>query len=104
VNRFQYYLPILISLPIKSWLEFAVLISAIGIGLMNFAKPDDPIGLAAGISFTIIALLAILYAGGMYAWRTFSSKFCGVSFGKSGLNLCIGDVKLYTIMMRLGRL
>jgi hypothetical protein len=52
-----------------AWIEFSVLISAIGIGLMNFADPRDPIGLAAGISFTIIALLAIAYAGGMFLWR-----------------------------------
>lgn len=46
-----------------------MLISAVGVGLMNFGRPDDPIALAAGISFTIAALLIIIYSGYNFMWR-----------------------------------
>jgi len=52
-----------------AWVEFSVLLSAIGIGLMNFTPKRDAAGLAAGISFTIVALLCIAYAGARFVWR-----------------------------------
>lgn len=58
-----------------AWVEFSVLLSAIGIGLMNFTPQHDAAGLAAGISFTIVALLAIAYAGIRFVWRAINIRF-----------------------------
>ena len=39
------------------------------IGLINFIRPDDVVGLVAAGCFTFTALAAITYSGGMYAYR-----------------------------------
>ncbi|GAA5995708.1 Vtc4p [Rhodotorula paludigena] len=52
-----------------AWIEFSVIISAIGIGILSFSDPHDDIALAASAVFTAIALLAIIYTAGMYWWR-----------------------------------
>lgn len=82
--RFESERTFLVSLPMRylngaddtsqSWVEFAVLLSAIGIGLMNFTPQRDAAGLAAGISFTIVALLAIAYAGVRFVWRAINIR------------------------------
>lgn len=59
----------------QAWVEFSVLLSAIGIGLMNFTPKKDAAGLAAGISFTIVALLCIAYAGVRFVWRALNIRF-----------------------------
>lgn len=41
---------------------------------MNFGRPDDPIALAAGISFTIAALLIVVYSGYNFMWRAFKIR------------------------------
>jgi hypothetical protein len=50
-------------------MEFATLLSAIGIGILNFVPEEDPVGLAAGICFTALALMTIAYGTGMFFWR-----------------------------------
>ncbi|WVQ83124.1 hypothetical protein IAT38_005262 [Cryptococcus sp. DSM 104549] len=51
------------------WAHFAVLLSAVSIGLLNFIDPSDPVGMISAGCFTVTALLAILYCGAMYAYR-----------------------------------
>ncbi|GAA5939712.1 Vtc4p [Sporobolomyces koalae] len=57
-----------------AWIEFSVVVSAIGIGILSFSDPHDDIALAAAASFTAVALLAILYTAGMYVWRVYSIR------------------------------
>ncbi|GAA5857609.1 hypothetical protein JCM5353_001399, partial [Sporobolomyces roseus] len=57
-----------------AWIEFSVVVSAIGIGILSFSDPHDDIALAAAASFTTVALLAILYTAGMYIWRVYSIR------------------------------
>ncbi|GAA5905699.1 Vtc4p [Sporobolomyces salmoneus] len=57
-----------------AWIEFSVVVSAIGIGILSFSDPHDDIALAAAASFTAVALLAILYTAGMYLWRVYSIR------------------------------
>lgn len=45
------------------------MLSGVSIGLLNFIPPDDVIGLFSAGCFTLTALLAITYCGGMYAYR-----------------------------------
>jgi len=45
------------------------LLGGVSIGLLNFISPDDAVGMFSASCFTITALVAILYAGGMYAYR-----------------------------------
>ncbi|KAK4684854.1 hypothetical protein P7C73_g5309, partial [Tremellales sp. Uapishka_1] len=51
------------------WSHFAVLLGAVSIGLLNFIQPDDTVGLISAGCFTLTALMAIVYSGGMYAYR-----------------------------------
>ncbi|KAK4050695.1 vacuolar transporter chaperone [Microbotryomycetes sp. JL201] len=52
-----------------SWVEFSVVVSAIGIGILSYSDPHDDVALAASASFTAVALLSLLYTGYMYMWR-----------------------------------
>ncbi|SCZ95025.1 BZ3500_MvSof-1268-A1-R1_Chr11-3g03553 [Microbotryum saponariae] len=57
-----------------SWVEFSVVVSAIGIGILSFSDPhgkslEYDIALAAASSFTVVALLSLLYTGYTYYWR-----------------------------------
>lgn len=53
----------------NQWSHFAVLLGAVSITLLNFVQPDDTVGMISAGCFTITALIAIAYAGGMYAYR-----------------------------------
>ncbi|KAK4055060.1 vacuolar transporter chaperone [Microbotryomycetes sp. JL221] len=52
-----------------SWVEFSVVVSAIGIGILSYSDPHDDVALAASASFTAVALLSLLYTGYTYVWR-----------------------------------
>lgn len=52
-----------------SWIEFSVVVSAIGVGILSFSDPDDDIALAAAACFTGTALLSLVYTAGRYVWR-----------------------------------
>ncbi len=52
-----------------SWIEFSVVVSAIGVGLLSFSDPHDDIALAAAGCFTAVALLSLVYTAGRYVWR-----------------------------------
>ncbi|KAM0750607.1 SPX-domain-containing protein [Meredithblackwellia eburnea MCA 4105] len=57
-----------------SWIEFSVVVSAIGIGILSYSEPHDDIALAAASSFTGVALLGILYTAYNYTWRVFKIR------------------------------
>lgn len=46
-----------------------MLLSGVSIGLLNFIPPGDSVGMFAAGCFTVTALLAIVYCGGMYTFR-----------------------------------
>ena len=49
-----------------SWLEFSIILGSIAATLLNFG---DPLSLASAWSFTIVAVLALLYSMTLYLWR-----------------------------------
>ncbi|WVW84777.1 hypothetical protein I302_106812 [Kwoniella bestiolae CBS 10118] len=51
------------------WSHFAILLSGVSIGLLNFIDPRDSVGMLSALLFTLTALLAITYSGGMYVYR-----------------------------------
>ncbi|KAG0660330.1 vacuolar transporter chaperone [Rhodotorula mucilaginosa] len=51
-----------------AWIEFSVVVSAIGIGIISYSDPHDDIALAAAATFTGVALLSLVYTAGMY-WK-----------------------------------
>lgn len=76
-----------------SWVEFSVVVSAIGIGILSFSDPHgepcdvcpklsqrltsslaDDIALAAAASFTAVALLSLVYTGYMYVRRVYQIR------------------------------
>lgn len=57
-----------------AWIEFSVVVSAIGIGIISYSDPHDDIALAAAATFTGVALLSLLYTAGMYWWRVQSIR------------------------------
>ncbi|KAG0150305.1 hypothetical protein CROQUDRAFT_212469 [Cronartium quercuum f. sp. fusiforme G11] len=57
-----------------TWLEFSTLLGAIAVTLMNFTAVDDHVGFAASITFTIVALLSIIYSTGTYVRRVLSIR------------------------------
>ena len=50
-----------------SWLEFSIFLSTIAVTLLNFGA--ESITLASAISFTILAVVALLYSFILYTWR-----------------------------------
>ncbi|PWN92510.1 putative VTC4-vacuolar transporter chaperone [Acaromyces ingoldii] len=52
------------------WLEFSVFISALAVGMVNYSKPGDKIGLITSGLFTVVSLLCIAYSGIIYVWRS----------------------------------
>jgi len=57
-----------------AWVEFSVLLSAIGVGLLNFTGKNDTTGFAAAITFTIIALLVIAYSAVIFLYRAIAIR------------------------------
>ncbi|OCF54818.1 vacuolar transporter chaperone 4 [Kwoniella mangroviensis CBS 10435] len=51
------------------WAHFAILLSGVSITLLNFINPRDSVGMISALLFSLTALLAIMYSGGMYAYR-----------------------------------
>ena len=49
-----------------AWLEFSILLGAIAAGLLNFG---DGLAVVASITFTAVALAAMIYSLGLYIWR-----------------------------------
>lgn len=52
-----------------SWIEFSVVVSAIGVGVLSFSDPHDDVALAAAACFTAVALVALMYTAFRYVWR-----------------------------------
>ncbi|KAL4257594.1 Vacuolar Transporter Chaperone Complex Subunit [Pleurotus pulmonarius] len=51
------------------WINISVFIGTIATTLLNFVQPDDPRGLISAGVFTLAALIAIAYAGGVFVYR-----------------------------------
>jgi len=51
-------------------MHFATLIGALSITMLNFISPEDTVGMLAAACFTFTALLTIVYAAGMFVYRT----------------------------------
>ena len=49
-----------------SWLEFSIIIGSIAATLLNFG---DELSIQTAASFTIVAVLALMYSMGLYMWR-----------------------------------
>jgi hypothetical protein len=78
---------------VLSWLEFSVVVSAIGIGILSFSDPDgtflslfsptlaltmfitDDIALASAVSFTAVALISIVYTMYKFIWRVLKIRY-----------------------------
>lgn len=58
-----------------SWLNFAVLLGGLAVGLLNFG--DDGVGRASAALFTAVAMLAMLYALFTFHWRARSIRLRG---------------------------
>ncbi|TFK70314.1 SPX-domain-containing protein [Pluteus cervinus] len=52
------------------WINVAVTIGSIATTLLNFIPPEDTRGLISAALFTLAALLAIAYSGGIFVFRT----------------------------------
>ena len=49
-----------------SWLNFSVILGGLAVGLLNFG---DRVGQISAGCFTLVAMLAMLYALGVFHWR-----------------------------------
>ena len=49
-----------------SWLEFAIYLGTIAAALLNFG---DDVSFYSAWAFTVLAIVALLYSGGLYLWR-----------------------------------
>lgn len=58
----------------SQWLHFAVLLGTVATTLLNFIPADDSAGRISAACFTVTALLAIVYSGGMYAYRVYQLR------------------------------
>ena len=56
------------------WLHFAVLLGTISTALLNFIDFDDTVGLISAACYTATALMAVVYSGGIYAYRLIKLK------------------------------
>lgn len=52
------------------WLELSVFVSALAIGMINYSKPGDRVGLIVSGLFTIVSLVCIAYSGIIYVVRS----------------------------------
>ncbi|KAL3896173.1 MAG: hypothetical protein SGCHY_004251 [Lobulomycetales sp.] len=49
-----------------SWLHFCIVLGGLALGLLNFG---DRVGVISGVIFTLVSLMFMLYALGLYHWR-----------------------------------
>ena len=49
-----------------SWLNFSVILGGLAVGLLNFG---DRVGQISAACFTFVAMIAMLYALGVFHWR-----------------------------------
>jgi len=91
------------------WAHFAVLLSAVSIGLLNFIQPDDTVGIFSAACFTLTALLSIVYCGARYAYRIIKlRKRQAVDYhdrwGPAVLSLALVGSVLANLVLRLREL
>lgn len=56
------------------WLEFSTIVSAMAVGLLNYSKPHDKLGLIVSGLFTILALVCVAYSGVIYVVRALAIR------------------------------
>lgn len=94
---------------IIQWSHFAVLLGGVSITLLNFIPASDPIGMISAGCFTLTALLAILYSGGMYTYRIMKIRNRRAveyhdSIGPSALTAALFASVLVNLVLRLREL
>ncbi len=75
-----------------SWLNFAVILGALAIGMLNFG--DRPAFISAFL-FTGVALLTLVYALGVYHWRARSIR----RRGQAGFDDRVGPTLLAVMLL-----
>jgi hypothetical protein len=91
------------------WSHFAVLLGGVSITLLNFIPPGDTVGMISAGCFTITALLAIAYSGGMYAYRILKLRKRRAinyhdAYGPTGLAAALVVSVLVNLVLRLREL
>jgi hypothetical protein len=81
----------------------------VSIALLNFIQPEDTVGLISASCFTITALLAIVYSGGMYTYRILKlRKRMAIDYhdqyGPTALCLALVASVLVNLVLRLREL
>ena len=51
------------------WMHVSVLLASLSLGLFNAAGPDNKVGQALGIVYTLVAVFAAAWGYGIYMWR-----------------------------------
>ncbi|CAH7689733.1 VTC domain-domain-containing protein [Phakopsora pachyrhizi] len=57
-----------------SWLEFSTILGAIAVTLLNFTPVNDRLSFNCSISFTILALVSIIYSTVIFVWRVYKIR------------------------------
>lgn len=86
-----------------SWLNFTVILGGLAIGLLNFG---DRIGRVSAVLFTVIAMVAMVYALVTFHWRAQSIRRRGQSgfddrFGPSVLALALLAAVVVNFVLRV---
>jgi hypothetical protein len=93
----------------NQWSHFAVLLGGVSITLLNFIPPGDTVGMISAGCFTITALLAIAYSGGMYTYRILKLRKRRAinyhdAYGPTGLAAALVISVLVNLVLRLREL
>ncbi|MCJ1356047.1 MAG: vacuolar transporter chaperone [Icmadophila ericetorum] len=86
-----------------SWLNFAVILGGLAIGLLNFG---DNVGRISAGAFTVVAMLAMSYALWTFHWRANSIRVRGQGgfddrVGPTGLAVCLGIAVVLNFVLRI---
>ncbi|KAL9098957.1 MAG: hypothetical protein Q9163_005476 [Psora crenata] len=87
-----------------SWLNFAVLLGGLGVGLLNFGR--DNVGRLCAALFTSVAMAAMLYALATFHWRARSIRLRGHAgfddrYGPTVLALALAAAVVVNLILRL---
>lgn len=83
------------------WLELSVFVSALAVGMINYSKQGDTIGLIVSGLFTVVSLLCIAYSGAIYVWRSLKIRkreSSNVYFDAYGPTILCGVILAVTIV------
>jgi hypothetical protein len=89
------------------WLQFSVLLGGIATTLLNFIKPGDLAGVVSAVSFTITALLTVLYSTALFIYRSLRLRSHSADglyydwFGPTALCAVVGASIIINVIMRV---